>query len=193
MKKRSIKFEISFSDKWLYFVIFLGVFLISGVLVFAYNSGKSPNVFGHSAEELEGVCKSDGTGCPNIGGITFITPVVVESVTTNSKSNYHSDFKTFDASGKGIPVGTKGVILEAVAAATQPDGSPMAKRADILIRKDYSSSSYVLLSGASSGGEDKVAWGGQGVFPIDSNRKFQYQVVSPGFNDGYIIRLIGYF
>ena len=69
MKRRSIKLEINLTNKWLYTFIFLGAVLLLAIGVFAYNSGKSASVFGHSAEELSGVCKTDGTGCPpDLGG-----------------------------------------------------------------------------------------------------------------------------
>jgi hypothetical protein len=41
------------------FVLFLSV-----GFVIAFNSGGPPSVMGHSAEELEGVCLSNGTNCP---------------------------------------------------------------------------------------------------------------------------------
>jgi len=52
MKKRSIKFEINFTNKWFYTFIALGVVLVLAIGVFAYNSGKAPNVMGHSGEEI---------------------------------------------------------------------------------------------------------------------------------------------
>ena len=48
-----IKFEITMTNKWLYSLIAVGVFLALGVGVWAYNSGGPPSVMGHSAEELE--------------------------------------------------------------------------------------------------------------------------------------------
>jgi len=52
MKKRSIKFEVNFTNKWLYTFIALGVVLLLAIGVFAYNSGKPASVFGHSAGEI---------------------------------------------------------------------------------------------------------------------------------------------
>lgn len=52
MEKRSIKFEINFTNKWLYTFIALGVVLVLTLGVFAYNSGKAPNVMGHSGDEI---------------------------------------------------------------------------------------------------------------------------------------------
>lgn len=68
MKKRSIKLEINLTNKWFYTFISLGAILLLAIGVFAYNSGKSASVFGHSAGELEGVCKTNGDGCPDLGG-----------------------------------------------------------------------------------------------------------------------------
>ncbi len=50
----AIKFEITFSNKWLYSLITIGILLAFGVGVFAYNSVVSPSVMGHSASEVEG-------------------------------------------------------------------------------------------------------------------------------------------
>jgi hypothetical protein len=51
--------------------IFFGVVVLIAVvagLVASYG-GSQPDVMGHSAEELEGVCLSDGTNCPvSLGG-----------------------------------------------------------------------------------------------------------------------------
>ncbi len=52
MKKRSIKFEVNFTNKWFYTFIFVGVILLLAIGVFAYNSGKAPSVMGHSGEEI---------------------------------------------------------------------------------------------------------------------------------------------
>jgi hypothetical protein len=49
----TIKFEITMTNKWLYSLIAVGIFLALGVGVWAYNSEGPPSVMGHSAEELE--------------------------------------------------------------------------------------------------------------------------------------------
>jgi len=49
----AIKFEITMTNKWLYSLITFGILMFLGVGVWAYNSGSSPNVMGHSGEELE--------------------------------------------------------------------------------------------------------------------------------------------
>ncbi len=48
------------------------MFILAGGIVYAYG-GNQPSVMGHSAGEINGVCKSDGTGCENIfnGGHLF--------------------------------------------------------------------------------------------------------------------------
>lgn len=52
MKRRSIKFEINFTNKWLYTFVFFGIILVISIGVFAYNSGKPPSVMGHSGDEI---------------------------------------------------------------------------------------------------------------------------------------------
>ncbi len=68
-----MKLEVNVTKKR--FFVILGAFLmLMGLLiVYAYNSNPAnPAVFGHSANEIEGVCRSDGTGCPiGAGGVTF--------------------------------------------------------------------------------------------------------------------------
>jgi len=51
----AIKLEINMTNKWLYSLIAVGVLLALGVGVYAYNSGGSPSVFGHSADEISGL------------------------------------------------------------------------------------------------------------------------------------------
>lgn len=55
-----VRIELGKRDSFL----FAFVVILMGVgVVYAYNSGLSSDVMGHSAEELSGVCLSDGTGC----------------------------------------------------------------------------------------------------------------------------------
>lgn len=49
----TIKLEINLTNKWLYSLIIISVLFIVSAGVWAYNSGKSPNVMGHSGEEIE--------------------------------------------------------------------------------------------------------------------------------------------
>ncbi len=55
-----------FSNKTFYTLVVIGILIVTGIGVYAYNSGMSPSVMGHSADEIEGVCKTDGTGCPSL-------------------------------------------------------------------------------------------------------------------------------
>jgi hypothetical protein len=55
MKKRAVRFEINFTNRWLYSFIVFGIVLIAAFGVFAYNSGKSPSVMGHTADEIDGL------------------------------------------------------------------------------------------------------------------------------------------
>lgn len=54
-KERGLKIEINLTNKWVYSLVFFGVILFLGVFIFAYNSGKSPSVIGHTAEEIDGL------------------------------------------------------------------------------------------------------------------------------------------
>ena len=59
------KIEIKFTNRWLYtFALIIGIFALA-VGVYAYNSGGPASVVGHSTDELEGVCLTDGTNCPS--------------------------------------------------------------------------------------------------------------------------------
>lgn len=53
-RKRGKKINFNFSDRWLYTLIAIGILLLAGVGVYAYNSGGPPSEFGHSADEIEG-------------------------------------------------------------------------------------------------------------------------------------------
>lgn len=62
-----ISIKIQKKDLWLLAAIM--VFLIGVAYVIAYNpggAGGNPAIMGHSADEIEGVCLSDGTNCPKI-------------------------------------------------------------------------------------------------------------------------------
>jgi len=59
---------INISNRWLYtFALGIAVLALS-VSVYAYNSGGPASYIGHSTDELEGVCLTDGTNCPDLGG-----------------------------------------------------------------------------------------------------------------------------
>ncbi len=120
-----------------------------------------------------------------VGNIaTFIDPV---SVNTGGAV---AGWTTFDASPY-IPADAVAVILEAEAAMTGPDGGD--KDAYIRIRESAGSFEYVLLRGRSAGERDNVAWASQGIFPVGNDKKFQWEIEAPGFNEGAVIRLIGYY
>ena len=54
-KKRGkgLTINLHFTNRWLYTLIAIGILAIIGVGVYAYNSGLSPSVMGHSAGELD--------------------------------------------------------------------------------------------------------------------------------------------
>jgi hypothetical protein len=96
---------------------------------------------------------------------------------------------TYNASGS-VPVGTRFVILEAEAAQSGPDSGDIDSH--IRLRSANGQPSFILLRGRAAADGDNAAWGGQGIFPVSSNRTFDYIIESPGFNGGYTLRLIGY-
>jgi len=57
--------KIEISNRTMYFLVTFGIIALFAVGVFAYTTDGSgtPSVMGHSVEELEGVCQSDGTSC----------------------------------------------------------------------------------------------------------------------------------
>ena len=54
---------INISNRGIYTFVAVIVVALLAVGVYAYGTS-APSTFGHSADELEGVCKTDGTGCP---------------------------------------------------------------------------------------------------------------------------------
>jgi hypothetical protein len=66
MVNKTIKIKLNVSNKLLYSI--LAIILVIGIsaVVYAYNpsgTGGNPAIFGHSADEINGVCMSDGTFC----------------------------------------------------------------------------------------------------------------------------------
>ena len=121
----------------------------------------------------------------NIGtGPKFISPRTIRN------SGAATGYVTINASSY-IPAGATAVILEFQHAISGPDGGDVD--AHVYIRKDGSSSAYLLTRGRAAAGGDNNADGGQGTYPISTSRTFQYTVQSPGFNGGLIIRVVGYY
>ncbi len=98
-----MKFEVNVNKKSFLFLSFLLAFLLVGIFAYAYNSSPpNPAVFGHSASEIEGVCRTDGTGCPASASGSNIVGTLV-----------------FDVPGKynvTVPDGVKSVQVQAVGA-----------------------------------------------------------------------------
>ena len=61
---RQINLQLSNRAIYTLVAMMLVVLVGAGILVVNAYGGSSPSVVGHSAGELEGVCKSDGSGCP---------------------------------------------------------------------------------------------------------------------------------
>ena len=57
------------SNKFTYAFITFSILILLVIGVNAYASGGPASAIGHSAEELEGVCLSDGTNCASSGGL----------------------------------------------------------------------------------------------------------------------------
>lgn len=75
-----MKVEVNFSKSYLLIFSILIVALLGGIFVYAYNSSPAnPAVFGHSANEIEGVCRTDGTGCPAFVGSNIVGTLVFEN------------------------------------------------------------------------------------------------------------------
>ena len=88
-----------------------------------------------------------------------------------------------------IPAGATAVILEYV---TKIDDG----WASIQIRKSaVSSQEYTLAWSRAEGIADFIGDGGQGTFPVDGDRKFQYQIIGTpnGYNSFCRLDLIGYY
>jgi len=55
--------QINLSNRALYTLLSVMILVLAGTAVYAYNSGGPASYVGHTADELEGVCLSDGTNC----------------------------------------------------------------------------------------------------------------------------------
>jgi hypothetical protein len=94
-----------------------------------------------------------------------------------------------------IPTTAKALIIEGECSMNEPDRGIVD--AYVKIRKDSLSPYYVLIRGRASGKGDNIAWASQGVFPVvidtDNNEfSFELSVEGAGFNQGCILRIIGY-
>ena len=65
MVEKTFKINLKVPNKLLYSI--LAIILVIGIsaVVYAFNTN-DPATFGHSAGELDGVCKSDGSGCQGV-------------------------------------------------------------------------------------------------------------------------------
>lgn len=216
-----MKIEVNITKTKL-FVLIISLFVLGGMIfAFAYGTN-NPQVFGHSANEVE-ITLANGTvtnlqqaisnNLFNDGQqINFISPVIV----TANNTGIGRSWTTYDASSS-VPSTAKAVILEAEGVIDGPNCAlPIVNSSgmyngscgvvNIMIRKDSSSNKLLLLSAAAAWNADAGSAGGQGIFPLSSSKTFQYEVGnyngdgnSVGFstafsypNGGYVIRLIGY-
>lgn len=101
-KTKTIKINLKISNRLLYSIITLILIVGIGVGVYAYGTS-NPAIFGHSAGELTGVCKTDGTGCPTLSAND---PRIQSSmkdmyVDSNKKLCYQNGTTTIPAGGCG--------------------------------------------------------------------------------------------
>jgi len=92
MVNKTIKIKLNVSNKLLYSII--AILLIIGItaVVYAFNTN-TPATFGHSAGELDGVCKSDGTGCSAVGGNDERIEESVKGISVNNNGKLCYDFE----------------------------------------------------------------------------------------------------
>ena len=143
--------------------------------------------FDSTTNELH-ITDGGGTQSINIGtaismGPYFITPVQV----WNGTGAATGSFNAFN----WVPASATAIILEAEAGISAPDGGDVD--AHIKVRKDASNPMYVLLRGRSAGGGDNISMAGQGTFPVRNDGNFEIVVENPGFNGGWVVRIVGYY
>ncbi len=128
---------------------------------------------------------------------TFLNSVTEFANGTSATGTTVNGPTTYTFSGSIVPDGTVAVILEAVGKTTVKNvNTDVTYNPKIRIRKN-SSSPWMLLIGGRIGyvgtwdyGVNSIGWRGQGIFPITTDKKIQYEI--EGFNDGWELRIAGY-
>jgi len=69
-KKRGIEIKIKLSNRWLYFLVVIGILLIVGIGVWAYGTS-DPSTFGHTASEISGLEDLSIEVCPSGTSIVY--------------------------------------------------------------------------------------------------------------------------
>jgi hypothetical protein len=143
---------------------------------------------------------STGSGTGSSTNLVFLNSPITIGNQGSTAAPLDTTYRTADVSSY-VPAGATAVILQSQVALEAPDcfyqtlGYPAyvtdTCEPSIIIRKDSASPSLLLISSAAGGQDDAVAAGGQGFFPIASNRSFQYKE-SGSFGGGATIELIGY-
>ena len=143
----------------------------------------------HTHPEPEG---NTASGVP-----TFLSSVVEFATGTSSSGTHIKAATTYTFSGSDVPDGAVAVILQASGKiSVQNINSDVAYDPKIRIRKDSSNPWLLLIGGyiayalPSTDGIYSIGWRGQGIFPITTNKKIQYEV--EGCNGGWEIKLVGY-
>lgn len=128
---------------------------------------------------------------------TFLSSVSEIASGTSSSGTHVKPATTYTFSGSQVPDGSVAVILEAYGNTSVKNiNTDVVYNPKIRIRKN-SSSPWMLLIGGRVGyvgtwdyGIYSVGWRGQGIFPVATDKKIQYEV--EGFNDGWELRIAGY-
>ena len=85
----TIKLEINITNKWLYSLLIICILLVLSIGVLAYKSGQSPNILGHSGEEIEvtvnGVTKLLNNALNNITIDTLNTSILDATIENSTQ------------------------------------------------------------------------------------------------------------
>ncbi len=194
----TVKLKINLTNRWLYSLTAITIFLALGIGVWAYNSGGPPSVMGHSSEEVEGTIKY------------LATPVLILD-DTGAKggalvSGDLSTILTVDISSL-VPSYSKGAIFSL--------SSSFRSNDDIRARQQYFAwsqlpsiagldlkSPYLVLNNeagklAQSGGEADWDYTGSSntfIIPLKNDKTFQMSRRQEQINQdlGFSFTLIGY-
>ena len=133
-------------------------------------------------------------------GPTFISPITVYESGSNFYSNpaIFTEYTSSDMSGV-LPAGTRTMLLQAkIMGGGNAANQQVLVTGSIDVRKNSLSPSYNLIMSSINEDIGAGVWnnaeflmkGGQGMFPVDTDGTFQYQVMSMLYAK---VSLIGYF
>lgn len=177
---------------------------ILGNLVIATGSPAAGKVL--TAIDDTGVVTWGNNGGGSENGIVFINPVVIYQTandigvpnspfpSSNDVTTLSRDWTTFSLP-TSIPNDATAIIVQSEWAMVWPDiiaadHNYQSSVAQVYFRKDVSSPTYVLTTGAAAANE-AVAGGANGIFPVSSSHTVDYKI-KVGFTNGLKIKIIGY-